>query len=241
MFEKEDLLEVVINLLNKYTSFDSDSVTYERAEQLMGAVAYCIREYEAERKAAAERQAAAAQNDPAENAPFPSGEDRFPQTALAAVPDGSAGDTSSGSDGSISAAEAYERGYQLVVEKTRAANRLYNEIMEQFCDYGSRAYRSTMAEEMPDFFLRYDARFAPQDELLLLDYPVLRPLEQLHGIDRIYEYLRCIRREQEFLRGFSEAYVRQTCRDYDADYEELFISLTEIMAASGGTATESVP
>ena len=222
-------------------NFDSDSVTYERAEQLMGAVAYCIREYEAERKAAAEGRVAAAQNIPAENAPSLSDEGRFPETTLAAVPDGSDGDTASGSDRSISAAEAYERGYRLVVEKTRAANLLYNEIMAQFCDYGSRAYRSTMAEEMPDFFLRYDARFAPQDELLLLDYPVLRPLEQLHGIDRIYEYLHCIRREQEFLRGFSEAYVRQTCRDYDPDYEELFISLTEIMTACCGTAAESVP
>ena len=45
-FEMEELIPVVAKLAGQYTGFESTSVTYERAEQLMEAVLYCIREYE---------------------------------------------------------------------------------------------------------------------------------------------------------------------------------------------------
>ena len=43
-YEMEELVPIVAELAQKYTSFESTSVTYERAEQLMEAVLYCIRE-----------------------------------------------------------------------------------------------------------------------------------------------------------------------------------------------------
>lgn len=45
-YEMEELLPVVGRLAEKYTSFENTSMTYEKAEQLMGAVLYCIREME---------------------------------------------------------------------------------------------------------------------------------------------------------------------------------------------------
>lgn len=45
-YEMEELLPVVGRLAEKYTAFESTSVTYEKAEQLMGAVLYCIQEIE---------------------------------------------------------------------------------------------------------------------------------------------------------------------------------------------------
>ena len=47
-YEMEDLLPLVGYLAQKYTSGESTSVTYEKAEQLMEAVLYCIREAEQE-------------------------------------------------------------------------------------------------------------------------------------------------------------------------------------------------
>lgn len=129
----------------------------------------------------------------------------------------------------LAAADAYQLGYKLVVEKAKAANKLYNEIMENFCDYGSRALYDTMAVGMPEFFLRYNARFAPQDELLMLDYPTHKPLGNLKGIDRIYYYLVCIKEEQEFLRCFPQGYVEEVCTAYHREYGELFINLSEII------------
>ena len=43
-YKMEELLHIVAGLARKYTSGESSSVTYEKAEQLMGAVVYCINE-----------------------------------------------------------------------------------------------------------------------------------------------------------------------------------------------------
>ena len=43
-YEIEELLPIVAKLVDKYTSKESSSVTYETAEMLMGAVIYCIDE-----------------------------------------------------------------------------------------------------------------------------------------------------------------------------------------------------
>ncbi len=45
-FKTEELLSVVAELADKYTSKESTSITYEKAQQLMEAVLYCIQEYE---------------------------------------------------------------------------------------------------------------------------------------------------------------------------------------------------
>ncbi len=47
-YEKEGLLSLVAKLVERYTSKDSTSVTYEVARQLMEAVMYCINEYESD-------------------------------------------------------------------------------------------------------------------------------------------------------------------------------------------------
>ncbi len=45
-YEMEELVPIVGKLAREYTGGESTSVTYEKAEQLMGAVLYCIREGE---------------------------------------------------------------------------------------------------------------------------------------------------------------------------------------------------
>ena len=41
-YEMEELVPIVGKLAEKYTAHESTSITYEKAEQLMGAVLYCI-------------------------------------------------------------------------------------------------------------------------------------------------------------------------------------------------------
>ena len=43
-YEMEELVPIVGKLAEKYTAHESTSITYEKAEQLMGAVLYCIHE-----------------------------------------------------------------------------------------------------------------------------------------------------------------------------------------------------
>ena len=45
-YEMEELVPIVGKLAEKYTAHESTSIPYEKAEQLMGAVLYCIHELE---------------------------------------------------------------------------------------------------------------------------------------------------------------------------------------------------
>ena len=46
MYEMEELIPIVAELSEQYTGYESTSITYEKANQLMEAVIYCIHEYE---------------------------------------------------------------------------------------------------------------------------------------------------------------------------------------------------
>ena len=45
-YEMQELVPIVAKLAEQYTGFESTSITYEKAEQLMEAVLYCIHEME---------------------------------------------------------------------------------------------------------------------------------------------------------------------------------------------------
>lgn len=47
-YEAEELFALTAKLVRNYTGHESTSVTFEKAEQLMEAVLYCIMEYEQE-------------------------------------------------------------------------------------------------------------------------------------------------------------------------------------------------
>ena len=159
-YEMEELAPVVGWLANKYTSGASTSISYEKAQQLMEAVLYCIQEISL-----------------------------FESNDLALAD-------------KMSARQAYEIGAALVEKKVRKALDLYHELLPEFEDYGNLYLHDTIIKEMPKFFQKYDVRFEPQNTILTLDYPVEKDLSQYTGIDRIYEYLKCIRQEQIFLKQY---------------------------------------
>ena len=184
-YEVEELAEVVAMLAEEYTSKESSSITYEKAEQLMEAVLYCIHQLE-------------------------QGKNTLQAEKLPAK-------------------RAYSLGYQIVVEKVKDALCFYNELMSEFSHYGNRCLYDTMVKGIPEFFKWYDPRFFPQNTILCLDYPIREDLTQYSGIDRIYAYLRCVKKEQEELEAMGEDYVIGKLRDYSEDYEELVENLMELI------------
>lgn len=184
-YAMEELLPLVQKLVEKYTSKESSSVTYEKAQQLMEAVIYCINQ-------SIDSEAVMAV-----------GQDKPPADLL------------------------YKEGYQRVLAKTRLAKDIYDGLIENFEDYGCKNYRDTIIKGMPAFFMKYDARFAPQDHLLTLDYPLMADDRQealnLCGIDLIIFYLQCIRKEQRFLTKFEPEAIRQLLRSIQPEYEELYL------------------
>lgn len=203
-----ELLPVVKQLSDRYTSKESGSVTYEMANQLMEAVIYCIEEYDREYG-------------------HEHAKDQIGQNQKAPVMEVLCDVVSK--PGKPEARQAYDAGYALVLERAAQAKKLYDKIAKKFHAYGCTAYFDTVIKGMPSFFLYYDARFNPQNHILTLDYPVLISQEHLCGIDRILAYLHCVEAEQKFLGKFPEPLVRQVLSAHQPDYRDLFENLAGVM------------
>ncbi|MDD3278522.1 MAG: DUF6179 domain-containing protein [Lachnospiraceae bacterium] len=178
-YEMEELVPIVADLAKKCTGIDSSSITYEKANQLMEAVQYCIRE--------TERHASKA------------------DVKLV----------------NQSAREAYELGVRLVKQKVEAALKLYHTILPEFDSYGNYYLDQTIHKGMPEFFRWYDVVYEPQNTLLTLDYPILRDLSSLEGIDAVYQYLQCIELEQQFLGKINRKQVLRWLQEYHPDYKDM--------------------
>lgn len=235
-YKMEELVPIVGKLAQRYTAGESTSVTYEKAEQFMGAVLYCIRE-----AAYAERENGSYETGSESGAcdvnSDGSGNEGAEEKAADCDNEGCRMECTEPGGHScakgqqkydilagqekLSAQQAYERGLACVEQKVRAALSLYNELMTAFDSYGNRCLYDTVVKGMPEFFKWYDMRFAPQDTILTLDYPVLRDLSAYTGIDRIYEYLLCIEKEQAFLRTFSRNDVIDALASYNPAYEDM--------------------
>lgn len=189
-YSMEELTAAAGRLADRYTSYESTSVTYEKAEQLMGAVLYCIEEAEKEK---------------------------------ASLP--------SAADG-LSAWQAYKAGEALTREKAGQALSWYNELLPEFVCFENRCLRRTFMKELPAFFKRCDVSFAPQNTVVTLDYPVLSDLSAHTGIRKIYEFMRCIRLEQKFLRALPENRILRMLSAYDEGYRDLAENICEIVLLS---------
>lgn len=119
--------------------------------------------------------------------------------------------------------EIYRRGAGLVIEKARRARVLHDAIIRDFEDYGCMNYRDTIQKGMPGFFLHYDPVFAPGRHILSLDYPLLCGNPPLCGVDLIFEYLKGIWTEMQFLNRFHPDMVRRLLSQVSPEYKELYL------------------
>lgn len=192
--DMEELIPIVAELTEKYTSKESTSITYDIAKQLMNAVIYCINEVGLYKDI----------------------------TSL------DVGNTELLTN-QLDTKALYKYGYDLVVQKVKNTKVLYEHIFQNFNAYGNLNYYDTIIKGMPAFFVFYDPNFNPQNHILTLDYPTLKPINKLRGVDAIFQYLTYIELEQRFLKGFSENLILDLLERYHPDYEELFINISSIV------------
>lgn len=190
-FDMEELIPIVAELADMYTSKESTSIPYTAAQQLMGAVLYCLHENEDNLK--------------------------IIETSVLEP------------EGKSDAKLVYEQGYCLVLQKVKRTKLLYEDIIDNFNGYRNRSYIDTIVKGMPQFFLYYDARLNPQNHILTLDYPTIKSIDHICGIDAIYQYLSYVKLEQEFLRAFPENFISELLLHFHEDFEELFINLCSIV------------
>lgn len=189
-YRMEELVPIVAELAEQYTSRESSSITFEKAKQLMEAVLYCIDEVEK-----------------VEN-----GQEALYDTTKA-----------------MEARVVYEKGYELVIDKVKRAKKEYNKMIPDFQSYRNRNYYDTVVKGMPAFFLYYDARFAPQNHILTLDYPLLRRFGADCGIDVVEQYISCITYEQVFMANYPFDYIIDVLSAYHEEYEDLFCNICSIV------------
>ena len=105
----------------------------------------------------------------------------------------------------------------------------YETLMQDFCDYGNHALSDTIRKGIPAFLKHYDVKYAPQDTILTLDYPILEDLHLYSGIDRVYQYVKDITLEQKFLKRYDNAYVMELLNAYSGDYAEMLENIPSIV------------
>ena len=162
-YSMEELAPVALELAREFCGHEHSSVSYERAQALMEAVLYCIREL-----------------------------DVSGSNALAGE--------------KLSPMDAYLAGRQAVIQKFERMQDTYGTLMMDFEDYGLDCLKDTVRKGILAFIRSYDVKFAPQETLLTLDYPVLADLHRLSGIDAVSEYVNCICLEQNFLKKLDYSY-----------------------------------
>lgn len=135
--------------------------------------------------------------------------------------------------GVMPAEEAYRLGFCEVIEKTRKTQERYNELIGFFDSYGNRNYEDTVQKALPGFFLYYDVKYAPTDNIITMDYPVFGLDMNLEGIDMISQYIDAIWEEQCYLMNFSRDYIISALRSFHPRYEKEFYNIREIVDLYG--------
>lgn len=129
----------------------------------------------------------------------------------------------------VSSKEAYLCGREIVKDKFQILQNVYGKIMEEFEDFGVECMKDTVADGISEFIRRYDIKFAPQETLLTLDYPVLKNIGELRGVDAVLAYAEGIYLEQQFLKKFDVSYVLEILQCYDGEYEFLLENICGIV------------
>ena len=129
----------------------------------------------------------------------------------------------------VPAKEAYQIGYEAVIEKVRDTQEKYNRLIGFFDDYGNRNYQDTVEKALPGFFLYYDVKFAPMDHIITMDYPVPGLDLELEGIDVIRQYIDAIWEEQCYLMKFSRDFIFDKLHAFHPRYEKEYFNLKEIV------------
>ncbi len=111
--------------------------------------------------------------------------------------------------------QAYRLGMAVIEDKMRKTQEQYNGLVLDFKDYGCTNYKDTVLKGLPEFFMRYDPALAPMDNVIMLDYPLMKwSARNRHnqdcGIDLIEDYVKCLEVEKRFLNNYEDAYVVET-------------------------------
>ncbi|MDF2821050.1 MAG: hypothetical protein K0R15_1491 [Clostridiales bacterium] len=203
-YSMEELMPILSERVKKYTSNDSTSVTYVIARQLMNSILYCMNEDTT--------------NVGSTNEDLTNKESKKKESDQVRVV-----------DEKINAVDAFRNGLLNKKKKITRSKRLFLEINKTFNAYHNLCYYETVIKGMPAFFAKYDVEFDAGNHILSLDYPLICEIQDLIGIDIIYEYLRRIQLEQLFLSKFPAEWIEKVLLGFHEEYSDYIFNVCKVV------------
>lgn len=127
--------------------------------------------------------------------------------------------------------EKYKLGLEFVINKIKETQEMYNELIVQFDSYGNINYYDTVVKGISSFFLYYDYKFEPQNNIITCDYPTIISIfnTDMCGIDLIHLYVKYIFIEQSFLFKIPRESIVSILNKYDCKYTIQYYNISSVI------------
>ncbi len=123
----------------------------------------------------------------------------------------------------------FYRGLDEVGRMYKEAQMLLKKLQENNRDLKSIAYHDTLFQGLPDFFHDYNMEFGAHEIPGSIDYPLLIPVVDYHGIEMTSWYLRCLDIEDRIISCFTMDRVNLLIYSFDREAEHLLINICELV------------
>lgn len=201
--QTEELYTLLGKQVFKYTSGESTSVTIETAQRLLRSMDYCINSY----------------YKSLEN-PGPYRLDEEYTTMSTAV-------VVTNLDDSLEV--IFEAGLEAVKRCVQRTKELFIKVQNSYAHVDNIAYRDTIKTGLGRFFPKYQPRFGAQLCDADIDYPLAVEVEGLEGVEFMYEYLRRLHLENQWMGKFDSDRINLLLHGYHQEASEYLINIFEVM------------
>lgn len=123
--------------------------------------------------------------------------------------------------------EVYELGLNCINESIKKAKKLHKIILSTLYHTPNETYNETVVEGIKVFFKLYDPSFEAHSIHITADYPTIKPIEKLDGIEFILAFLQSIYHENKFCNSFNTGDTHLYLKGLHAHYDLLIINLFE--------------
>lgn len=123
----------------------------------------------------------------------------------------------------------FYKGMDLINSLKNKAEQLLRELQKNMPNIDNYAYRDTLAGGIDVFFQKYEMEFQAHDTPANIDYPLSLMVENLLGVEYIYEYLRRFTLEHNFITKFGEEQVGFLLSGFHEDSEHMLINIFELV------------
>lgn len=125
--------------------------------------------------------------------------------------------------------DIFEKGVVAVKGCIQKSKDLWIKVQKNMVDVDNSTYRKTILNEIPEFFTKYDPRFGAQLMPIDIQYPLALNIEDLSGIEYIYEYLYHLMLENEFVIKFDSTLVNCLIRGYHKETSDDVVNIYELV------------